>query len=160
MDPMEWFGSAWVAFAAAGFAGVPALVLSQFVFDNTLIIVALTMFSIYMVFPFVLLSMLDMQTIMMPFSPEVARSVTTSQESWGGFYFSAGLLFFGLFLVFVATSGMSAGAAALITVSATVGLVFTYFAMIGRLAFAIGQSVNEPPREDDGKEEKVDKVDV
>ena len=153
MDPMEWLGSAGIAFAAVGFAGVPVLVLSQMVFDNTLIIVALTMLSIYIMFPFVLLSMLDMQTITMPFSPEVARSVTSSQESWGGFYFSAGLLFCGLFLLFVATSGGETLAAALINVGGTVALVFTYFAMIGRLAFAIGQSVNAPPREpDDGKE--------
>ena len=152
LDPMEWLGSAGVAFAAVGFAGVPVFVLAQMVLDNSLAIIALTMLSIYVMFPFVLLSMLDMQTITMPFSPEVARSVTSSQESWGGFYFSAGVLFFGLFLLFVATSGGQSLVAAIINVGGTVALVFMYFAMIGRLAFTIGQTVNAPPREpDDGK---------
>lgn len=154
-DPMEWLGNAWVAFAAAGFAGVPALILSQMVFENPLLVIGVTMFSIYMIFPFVLLSMLDMQTVMMPFSPEVARSVSSSQESWGGFYFSAGLLFFGVFLLFVATAGMPPGVAAVTSVAAIVALVFTYFAMIGRLAYAIGQAVNEKPRESGIEDERT-----
>tara|TARA_R110002049_G_scaffold305056_3_gene501098 strand:- start:53356 stop:54837 length:1482 start_codon:yes stop_codon:yes gene_type:complete len=160
LDPMEWLGSAGVAFAAAGFSGVPVFVLAQFLFDNSLIIIGVTMMSIYFLFPFVLLSMLDMQTIMMPFSPEVARSFNTSQESWGGFYFSAGVLFLALFLLFVATTGSGAPAMAFINVGATVAIVFAYFAMIGRLAYAIGQSVNESPREpDDGKNDQEKSAD-
>jgi len=154
LDPLEWLSQAWVALAAIGVSGIPVFLLAQLLFDNSLIIVGLTMFSIYTLFPFVLLSMLDMQTVTVPFSPEVARSVSSSQEAWGGFYFSAGVLFFGLFLLFVISASMAPPVAGVVVVMSTVAIVFTYFAMIGRLAFAIGQSVNEAPRENDIESER------
>ena len=148
LDPIGWFEQLFVAFAAAGLAGVPAFLVGQMILPP-LLTIALTMFSIYSLFPFFLHSMLDMDSVMMPFSPEVARSVSRCQESWGGFYFSAGLLFAGLFFFYVALSGTPPGGAAVVGIFATVAVAFMYFAMIGRLAYAIGQTVNDPPRVDD-----------
>ena len=146
LDPVAWLDQLWVAFAAAGLAGLPAYTLGAFAFESPMLTIAMTMFSVYALFPFFILSMMDMQSVMMPFSPEVARSASRCQEAWGGFYFSSGLLFAALFLLFMMLSTASPSApAALVGIVATVGVIFTYFAMIGRLAYAIGQAVNDPP---------------
>ena len=115
------------------------------VFGPDLRTVGLTMATVYFVFPFVLLSMLDMQSVLSPFSAEVARSVTKSEEAWGGFYFSSGLLFFALFLLLVWASTMSAPVGVMLGIPATIAVAFMYFGMIGRLAYSIGQAINDPP---------------
>ncbi|MCG8650051.1 MAG: hypothetical protein MI861_09465, partial [Pirellulales bacterium] len=131
--------------AATMVAVIPAWAIAQFAFGPSLLAVAFTMFSIYLLFPFVILSMLDMESPFVPFSAEVARSVTKCEEAWGGFYFSSGLLFFGLFLVFAMATAMTGAVGAVIAVFAGIAITFTYFSMIGRLAYAIGQAVNAPP---------------
>lgn len=147
LDPMNWFGQLFVVVAATALVVVPVWLMCMVVLGPTMASVAMTMFAIFALFPFVLLSMLDMNSVMIPFSPELARSITKSQEAWGGFYFSSGLLFTGLFLLILIAKGMGAfGVVVGITVA--IGVTFAYFAMIGRLAFAIGQGVNAPPRED------------
>ncbi|TWU60538.1 hypothetical protein Poly51_08140 [Rubripirellula tenax] len=148
-DPFGWLGTLFVALAAAGVAVVPVWMACSFVFGQSLISVAITMFSVYALFPFVLLSMLDMESPFVPFSAEVARSVTKCQESWGGFYFSSGLLFVCLFLLLATLSTMEPPIASAIAIFAVIFIAFTYFAMIGRLAYSIGQSVNAPPMEND-----------
>ena len=145
LDPMAWFGQLIVAVAAASLAAVPAWALCHFTIGPQLMGVAITMFAVYITFPFVLLSMLDMNTVMMPFSPEVARSVTKCEEAWGGFYFSSGLLFIGLFLTFAMASTMNPLLGAIVAIAAGIAITFCYFSMIGRLAYAIGQAVNAPP---------------
>ncbi len=148
LDPMGWFEQLFFAFAAAALAAFPALAVGQ-AFLPPMIAIAVLMFSIYALFPFFILSMLDMDSVMMPFSPEVARSVTRCQESWGGFYFSSGLLFACLFLFYTTLYGVPPAGAAVVGIFATVAVAFMYFAMIGRLAYSIGQEVNDPPRKDD-----------
>ncbi|QDT10679.1 AzlC family ABC transporter permease [Planctomycetes bacterium K23_9] len=145
-DPTAWIDDLVVALSAVILAGVPILAITSLAFGPGLLSTAMTMFSIYLLFPFFVLSMMDMQSIFMPFSPEVARSVTRCQEAWGGLYFSAGLLFAVLFFFFVGLSSAAPVAAAVIAVFASVAVAFCYFSMIGRLAFAIGQSVNEPAK--------------
>lgn len=149
-DPVEWLATLGVGLAAAVLSALPALALSNLIFsEQPLVVVFLTMVSIYALYPFVLLSMLDMQSILTPFSPEVAKSVTRCEESWGGYYFSSGLLFFVLFLIFVVASLMSPPVAAVVAIFSAVGAAFLYFAMLGRLAFQIGQSINAEPRDND-----------
>lgn len=149
LDPTEWLGSLVVALAAVGLTGIPAWMLGQLVFGPGLVAVFLTMLSIYLFLPFVLLSMLDMQSVFAPFSAEVSRSVTRCHESWGGLYFSSGLLFVLLFLIFVVASLFELPQTAVISIFASVGITFLYFAMLGRLAYAIGQSLNAAPMEND-----------
>ncbi len=148
-DPFAWMGQLVVALAAAGVAFVPAWLACSMVFEPGLMTIAFTMFSVYTLFPFVLLSMLDMGSPFVPFSAEVARSVTKCQESWGGFYFSSGLLFVCLFLLLAMLSAMAPPVGAAIGIVAVIGIAFTYFSMIGRLAYSIGQAVNEPPMKND-----------
>ncbi|NND98584.1 MAG: hypothetical protein HKN47_14785 [Pirellulaceae bacterium] len=145
-NPTAWMDDLVVAVSAAALAGVPIWALTTFAFGPHLLAAAGTMFAIYALFPFFILSMMDMQSIFVPFSPEVAKSVSRCQESWGGLYLSSGLLFMGLFLLYVALSAAAAGPAVAIAIFATIAVAFSYFAMIGRLAYAIGQAVNEPAR--------------
>lgn len=149
LEPTEWMSTFVMAIAAALTAIVPAYALGSLVGFPHLAIVAFAMLAVYITYPFVLLSMLDMQSMFTPFSPEVARSVTRCQESWGGFYFSSGVLFFGTFLVFVTGSLFPPAAAVVVSVFIGVAAAFMYFAMLGRLAYAIGQAVNEKPRVND-----------
>ncbi len=149
LDPTEWLGSLVVALSAVGLVGIPAWVLGQFVFGAGLAAVFVTMGAIYLLFPFVLLSMLDMQSIFTPFSAEVSRSVSRCHESWGWLYFSSGVLFGALFLIFVTATLFTPPVAALLCVIAGVGVTFLYFAMLGRLAYQIGQSLNAAPMEND-----------
>lgn len=149
LDPSEWLGPMGVCIAAGLLVSAPAWFLGLSVFGVNLVTVFLIMLMIYLLFPFVLLSMLDMQNVMAPFSPEVARSVTRGKEAWAGFYFSAGVLFAVVYLLLVML-GQSDGAVALVStfVVAILG-TFLYFAMLGRLAYSIGQAINDPPLEND-----------
>ncbi|MEM9588178.1 MAG: hypothetical protein AAGA03_12930, partial [Planctomycetota bacterium] len=128
---------------------VPAWMIGFMAFGPNIGAVFILMVAIYMLFPFVLLSMMDMRNILMPFSPEVARSVTRCEEAWGATMFSSGVLFFFTFLVYVYASSVSAPAGAVISIFASVFSTFTYFSMIGRLAFNIGQSLNDAPMKND-----------
>lgn len=147
LEPMEWLAPTVFCFAAAALALFPGWLIGFAAFGNSLTTVCLSMLSIFAIFPFVLLSMLDMQSIFIPFSPDVGRSVTRCEESWGGFYFSSALIFFITFMVFTAASLMAPPAAAVLCIFFGVGAAFVYFAMLGRLAYAIGQSVNSAPKE-------------
>jgi DNA-directed RNA polymerase subunit M/transcription elongation factor TFIIS len=148
LDPIAWLGQLFLVGAAATVAAIPVWIVCMFVLGPQLLSVAITMFAIYVLFPFVLLSMLDMNSMFVPFSSEVARSVTKCEESWGGFYFSSGLLFVALFLIFSAASTMSPISGAVLAIVAAVTGTFMYFGMIGRLAQSIGKAVNDPPRHD------------
>ncbi|MEP6172791.1 MAG: hypothetical protein ABJ208_29250, partial [Rhodopirellula bahusiensis] len=66
-----------------------------------------------------------------------------------GFYLSAALIFFGAFLIFFMASLFPPVAAAVVCIFVGTAGTFIYFAMLGRLAKAIGQSVNDQPRDND-----------
>ncbi|TWU16059.1 hypothetical protein [Allorhodopirellula heiligendammensis] len=142
LEPMEWLAPTVFCFAAAGLAYGPGFFIGYMTFGPSLTTVCMAMISTFLIFPFVLLSMLDMQTVFMPFSPDVGRSVTRCEEAWGGFYFSSGVVFFFTFLIFAFASLFPAPLAAVIGIFVGVAAEFIYFAMLGRLAHAIGQSVN------------------
>jgi DNA-directed RNA polymerase subunit M/transcription elongation factor TFIIS len=149
LNPLAWLGKLMLVVIAACLVAVPMWAICMFTVGPSLIGAAVTMMAIYVGFPFVLLSMLDMNSALVPFSPEVARSVTKCEEAWGGFYFSSGLLFVTLFLIFAAASGWNPVLGAVVPIASGIGATFIYFAMIGRLAYAIGQSIHAPPRKTD-----------
>ncbi len=147
--PGEGLGRMLTALAAAALAGGPAAVLGGVVFGPGMAMAALTMFSLYIFFPFVLLSMLDSESIFVPFSAEVSKSVGRCQEAWGILYLSSGLLFFALLLLYVIANLLPETLTAFLVVAGTVAAIFTYFSMIGQVAYAIGQAVNAPPMQND-----------
>lgn len=147
-DPGEWFGQLFVVMAAAAVAIVPVCAVIGPIFGASLLLLLMAMLSVFLIFPFVLLSMMDMGSPFAPFSSEVARSVTKCQEAWGGMYFSSGILFAALFLFIAMGWSTGAPSANLFSITAAIGVTFIYFAMIGRLAYAIGQSVDSHVEEE------------
>lgn len=148
-NPAEWIGQALTAMAAIALSGIPGMVLGYPIFGPHLGSVALVMFSIYLLFPYVLLSMLDNGNPFMPVSSEVTKSVTRCKDAWGSLYFSAMLLFFFQFIAVAVFSLMPDVAAVFFNCVLWVGLVFVYFAMIGRLAFEIGQPIKEETEDEE-----------
>ena len=142
-EPFAWLGQLFLVAAAAAVPLVPVAAVFGLLFGPSLFLVLVGLLAVYVLFPFVLLSMMDMDSPFVPFSAEVARSVTRCQEPWGGLYFSSGILFFALFLLIASVTTMAGDSGLIISITATVGVIFIYFAMIGRLAHAIGQS-DEP----------------
>lgn len=142
-DVTEWIDQFFLVAVAFVLSSAPGFLLGSLLFGGGLMALAMTMFSQFLFFPYVLLSILDNGSVLMPISSDVTKSVTRCFESWGALYFSAGLLFFGQFVIYV-TLALMASQAVMIFVDAflTVGFVYLYFAMIGRLAYRIGQSVN------------------
>ncbi|TWT93315.1 zinc-ribbon domain-containing protein [Stieleria varia] len=153
MDPPAWFEQLMVVVMATAMAAAPPFVVCKLFGAPPMISLGFTMFCVYIAFPFLILSMLDMQSIFTPFSPEVARSATQCSEAWGGLYFSSAMLFGGVFFfaLFAATS--TGGLVA--TIFLGVAAIFVYFSMIGRLAYAIGQAVNGPTDSSYDRDEKL-----
>lgn len=149
VDFWAWIGPLFVAASAIGVSAGPAWLLGQYFFGVSLTTVAMAMMSLYVLYPFVLLSMLDEESVLVPFSVEVSKSVTRSSEQWGGLYLSSGILFFLLFVVYLATAAMPSLFGVVVAIAATVATVFIYFALLGQLAFAIGHAVNAPPMVND-----------
>lgn len=147
LEPAEWLAPTAFCIAAASLACFPGWFIGYMSFGAGIVTVCFMMMSVFTVFPFALLSMLDMQNIFVPFSPDVGRSVTRCEEAWGGFYFSSGLIFFVTFLIFVFADGLAPPATAVLSIFFGVGASFIYFAMLGRLAYAIGQTTNAKPKE-------------
>ncbi len=154
LEPMEWITPSLFCFAAAALGYGPGWFVGWMTFGNSLTTVCMAMISSFLIFPFVLLSMLDMQSVFMPFSADVGRSVTRSEEAWGGFYFSSGVVFFFTFMIFALASMFPTPIAAVIGIFVGVAAEFIYFAMLGRLAHAIGKSVNAAARENNIAEER------
>ena len=148
-DVFQWFDQLTLVLGATGLVAIPMWTICFLTNSTGLLGVALVMFSIYLLLPFILLSMLDMGSVFAPFSPELARSVSKCQEEWGGFYFSSGLLF-GLLFLFTAIIWYLPGSLGIVaTTTLCIFTTFAYFGMMGRLAYTIGQSVNAPPKKND-----------
>jgi len=148
-DPMAWIGQMVIALASVGVAAGPIWMVTNYIFQGGLITVAMTMISLYLLYPVVLLSMLDEESILVPFSTDVTKSVMRAPDQWGAAYLASGILFFGMFLMFMiaSVSGLLVGAGIAIVVAVTG--TFAYFGIIGRLAYGIGHSVNAPPMVND-----------
>ena len=149
LDISHWFDQLILVLAATGLAAIPIWSICFITDSQPMLSVAITMFSIYVLLPFLLLSMLDMNSIFTPFSPELAKSISKCQEAWGGFYFSSGLLFTVLFLFITLTWSMDSAIGLVAAIALTIGITFTYFGMMGRLAYSIGQSINGPAMKND-----------
>jgi len=156
-DPMETLGEMVVALAAIAFAAGPAWALGIYLFQGGLVTVAMSMISLYLLFPVVLLSMLDEQSILSPFSADVTKSVMRAADQWGAAYLCSGILFFVIFLLFMISSVSPPTLGVLLAIATTVCGVFAYFGVVGRLAYGIGHAINAPPMENDIERERTRK---
>lgn len=149
-NPTEWFGNCFVAIVAAVLSSLPGAIASVPIFGVGIVSFGAVLFSVFALFPFVLLSMLDNGSVTMPVSAEVTKSVTRCKESWGILYFASMLLFGLEFLLMAMLSQVAHPIAALFFgCLLSVGACFIYFAMVGKLAFDIGQSINGGPNDSD-----------
>lgn len=141
-NPADWIGQCFVAISALALSSLPGAVMGLLVFGPGLALLATSLFSIFVIFPFVILSMLDNGSVFMPVSGEVTKSITRCTETWGGVYFSSMLLFGAYFLAVALFSTMPPVVGVFFDCFLSVGLIFVYFSMLGGLAFQIGQAIN------------------
>ena len=151
VDPVGWLESLWLVIAATAIAVAPAYIIGTIFGAPPMIVIGFVMFAVYAAFPVVLLSMLDMQSVTSPFSPDVGKSFTRCQEDWGAFYFSTGLLFAGLFGYFTLMSPTPKNIG--IGVGITIAVIFMSFAILGRLSIGIGEVVELSGLESEDEED-------
>ncbi|WP_143543691.1 hypothetical protein [Rhodopirellula sp. MGV] len=151
VDPASWFDMLWLVIAATAISVGPAYVISTVFAATPIMTLSLVMFCVFTAFPIILLSMLDMETVTMPFSADVAKSLTRCQDDWGVFYFATGSLFAMLFGYFIFCPETPIGLG--IGIVLAIVVVFLYFAILGRLAVAISGVVElgslESPADDE-----------
>lgn len=156
-DPMETLGEMVVVLAAIAFSAGPAWALGIYLFQGGLVTVAMSMISLYLLFPVVLLSMLDEQSILSPFSADVTKSVMRAADQWGAAYLCSGALFFAIFMLLMISSVSPPTLGVLLSVATSVCGVFGYFGIVGRLAYGIGHAINAPPMENNIESERTRK---
>lgn len=144
-DPMEWLGQIFVAICAAAVAAGPLALLAHFFSPGGLATVALAMFSLYLLYPIVLMSMLDEQSVFVPFSADVSKSVMRAPDQWGAAYLASATLFAGMFFAYLFATICAAVFGAVIVIVVTIAGIFFYFGILGQLAYGIGQAINAPP---------------
>jgi DNA-directed RNA polymerase subunit M/transcription elongation factor TFIIS len=151
-DPASWFDSLAPAIAAMAICTGPPFALAKAFGAPNALLIGLVLFCIYALFPIILLSMLDAQTITTPFSSAVSKSITKCQEDWGAFYFSGGLFFGALFayFLFIEMTPKTIAIGAFLSIV----VAFIYFAMLGRLAMAISNIVDLGTLEEDTEDEE------
>lgn len=148
MDPIEWFGPLLTIGSVAALCIGPPMLVFSWAFGLSPLTLLGTMFCLFLGFPFVLISVLDSDSLFVPFSPSVTKSVERCKDQWGSLYFTSALLFTGLFFFYLVLYLMPASYAVgkiLFLTPVTVVAIFAYFSMIGRLAYAIGHAVNAAP---------------
>lgn len=144
-DPMEWLGQIFVAICATAVAAGPIALLAHFFSPGGLATVALAMFSLYLLYPIVLMSMLDEQSVFVPFSADVSKSVMRAPDQWGAAYLASAGLFAVMFFAYLFATICSAVVGAAIVIFVTIAGIFFYFGILGQLAYGIGQAINAPP---------------
>ncbi len=122
--------------------------------NSPIIVVLATMLTSFLTFPIVLLSMMDNESLVNPFSPDVWRSIRIGSEAWATYYFKT---FVANFVTFVAWA-MLLGSNPIL--SAIGGLLFPllfFFTIqqLGVLAFDISEHLSfiVPDKKDEEKPE-------
>lgn len=120
-----------------------------------LMVVFGTMFSTFLAFPVILLSMLDNESLFKPFSADVFKSLSSGFEAWGVYYLKT---FVAYFVVFIAWCVLLGGSPMLAGLAGAMlpWLIFFTTQQLGVLAFDISEhlSLNLP----DEPEEEVTQI--
>jgi hypothetical protein len=107
-SPAETLGETGVILAAVALAALPGglvgWLLSSINVDRALGI-GLVLFTTWLLFPILLLSMLDNQSITQPFSMDVLSSIRSRTDAWGAAYLQSAIVLFSLFLAFLISRG-------------------------------------------------------
>lgn len=118
-------------------------------------ITLLTIPILFLLFPFILLSMLDENTPMMPYSEFMYRSIGRVKGAWIKFYVQSAILFAIVIGVHVAAIGLSGtmntvASFGSMLLTAAAGII--YVRLVGRLAWVIDEKMaKKKPIEDDNE---------
>ncbi len=104
--------------------------------------------GVFLLFPFILLSLLERGSLVNLFSPKIARSLAVNFWAWFFFYLQSALLFAALVLVSMTSSRFMGSSAAFVVGPWMTGTLFVCFRLMGRLAWHVsGERVPEEPIE-------------
>ncbi|WP_145269233.1 hypothetical protein [Planctomycetes bacterium SV_7m_r] len=143
MDPSEWFDTMGAVLSAMAVTVAPiGLLAFLFGFSNTLVL-GLSLAAMFSMFPIVLLSMLDAQSMTGIVSPTVIKSINHRGEDWGTFYLLSAFMLLVTIGLLVYLSGTSFGMA--VFGCLIVAVFFVYFTLLGRLARGIQSVVHFEP---------------
>jgi hypothetical protein len=130
------------------FSLLPTLILARLPLSYPAVAYGLGLLVALLLFPVVLLSMLEETTCMMPYSAGVWRSLRRSWWAWFRFHLhSVGLL---AVLALTAWTGMNTPNEWTMSLFVAVALVLLtiYFRLLGRLAYVIGRESDETPEDE------------
>lgn len=149
-----------IAVAVSAFPGFIIGGLITKTVDHALIVVLTTMVSSFLLFPVALLSMMDNESLVNPFSTDVLRSIRIGSEAWATYYFKT---FAANFVVFVAWALLLGPNPILSAIGGLLFPLFFFFTIqqLGILAFDISEhlSIIVPPKEKD-EVEVVDRTEI
>ncbi|QEF96444.1 hypothetical protein Mal15_04720 [Stieleria maiorica] len=146
IDLYAWLESCLIVGAALVCSVTPALFLATLFSTHTLVTVSLMLLGAHLMFPYVVLSILDNQTVMAPVSFDVFRGFQRSRRASRLFYFAAGatLAVPLVYFAFAPPEPIYAGVGAAICVA----IAFLYAAMLGRFAYSLGINSEEDCQRD------------
>lgn len=157
-SPAETLGETGVILAAVAFAALPGglggWLLSSVNVDQA-VGIGLVLFTAWLLFPVLLLSMLDNQSITQPFSRDVLSSIRSRTDAWGAAYLQSAIVLFGLFLAFLVSRNGSSTIRFLFGMSLPFAIYFL-FNQYGVLASRIADLTHLELESDDDQESEED----
>ncbi len=144
---------------AAATSALPGFIIGSFMGGGAaapLIVVLAMMVSSFLLFPVVLLSMMDNESLVNPFSPDVLRSLRIGSEAWATYYFKTFAANLTVFIAWAVLLGANP------VLSAFGGLLFPllfFFTIqqLGILAFDISEHLSiivpDKPKEEEEEEQ-------
>ena len=156
----EWIGEAVLPFAALALASVPGGILSTMVQSmewHPLISVAGILVIIWLLFPALLISMLDNQSVTSPISMPVLRSFQSRPDAWGAMMLQTALMSLALFMLSAAVWSVKPLGGFVIGFAVPF-YVFFLFQQLGILASRIADvtALQFSPEGDDDEEKEED----
>ncbi|MDZ4850099.1 MAG: hypothetical protein SGI77_12510 [Pirellulaceae bacterium] len=155
-NPTDSFSEIVVVIAAFALALLPGGILSWFASSIGLSqewSMAIVLFSAYLLFPFVLISMLNNQSISEPFSQDIFGSMSSKRNAWGAMYMLSGMAMTLIFLLWLFSSGDSPGRKFIFGLLLPI-IIFFIFHQFGVLGSRIADVTNlDFESEDEGDEQ-------
>jgi hypothetical protein len=150
LNPIDSIGEITMVVVAFVFAALPGGVISAAMtwleMDQALGI-ALILLSAFLLFPVILLSMLDNQRVSLPVSGDVIHSITAKADAWAAMYLMTGLAFVGIFLGYLSARVGATGMQFAYGLLLPLGIYFI-FHQYGVLASRITDLVSTERRRD------------
>ncbi len=151
LSPIDSIGEITMVVLAFVFAALPGGVMSgvmTWLEMDQAIGIALILLSAFLLFPVVLLSMLDNQSVSQPVSGDVTHSITAKADAWAAMYLMTGLAFVGIFLGYLSARVGSTGMQFTYGLFLPLGIYFV-FHQYGVLASRITDLVSTERRRDE-----------